>query len=127
MQGAVAEEETVVAVDSDLVSLPKCLDENEDDGGLASVLKVVKEARCEFLKEIVPSSLPSLESAVYHMWVPALAFNHHAFEFSEKHGLEWLQLDMNWYVVGFLQANGLATDVKLHSETHKQRMALNSE
>ncbi|KAF3533502.1 hypothetical protein DY000_02042851 [Brassica cretica] len=133
MQGAVAEEETVVAVDSDLVSLPKCLDENEDDGGLASVLKVVKEARCEFLKEIVPSSLPSLESAVYHMWVPALAFgegwhnNHHAFEFSEKHGLEWLQLDMNWYVVSFLQAIGLATDVKLHSETHKQRMALNSE
>ncbi|WZZ01456.1 hypothetical protein YC2023_073784 [Brassica napus] len=50
MQGAVAEEETVVAVDSDLVSLPKCLDENEDDGGLASVLKVVKEARCGFLK-----------------------------------------------------------------------------
>nr|VDD52422.1 unnamed protein product [Brassica oleracea] len=48
------------------------------------------------------------------LWVPALAFNHHAFEFSEKHGLEWLQLDMNWYVVGFLQANGLATDVKLH-------------
>ncbi|CDY20159.1 BnaA01g28430D [Brassica napus] len=47
------------------------------------------------------------------LWVPALAFgegwhnNHHAFD--------------------FLQAIGLATDVKLHSETHKQRMALNSE
>uniref|UniRef100_A0A1J3JVX9 Palmitoyl-monogalactosyldiacylglycerol delta-7 desaturase, chloroplastic n=1 Tax=Noccaea caerulescens TaxID=107243 RepID=A0A1J3JVX9_NOCCA len=66
-------------------------------------------------------------------WVAALAFgegwhnNHHAFEFSARHGLEWWQLDMTWYVVRFLQAIGLATDVKLPSEAQKQRMALTTE
>ncbi|KAG4996836.1 hypothetical protein JHK85_028275 [Glycine max] len=49
-------------------------------------------------------------------WVALLAFgegwhnNHHAFEYSARHGLEWWQLDMTWYVVRFLQAIGLATD-----------------
>ncbi|KAJ4893738.1 hypothetical protein Rs2_20532 [Raphanus sativus] len=63
-------------------------------------------------------------------WVAALAFgegwhnNHHAFEFSARHGLEWWQFDMTWYVVRFLQAVGLATDVKLPSEAQKERMAL---
>ncbi|CAD5323205.1 unnamed protein product [Arabidopsis thaliana] len=66
-------------------------------------------------------------------WVAALAFgegwhnNHHAFEFSARHGLEWWQLDMTWYVVKFLQAIGLATDVKLPSEAQKQRMAFTSD
>ncbi|KAI5337370.1 hypothetical protein L3X38_016641 [Prunus dulcis] len=64
-------------------------------------------------------------------WVALLAFgegwhnNHHAFEYSARHGLNWWQLDMTWYVVKFLQAIGLATDVKLPTEAHKQRMALN--
>ncbi|KAJ0075920.1 hypothetical protein Patl1_34531 [Pistacia atlantica] len=49
--------------------------------------------------------------------------NHHAFEFSARHGLEWWQVDMTWYVVRFLQAIGLASDVKLPSELQKQRMA----
>ncbi|XP_016562864.2 palmitoyl-monogalactosyldiacylglycerol delta-7 desaturase, chloroplastic [Capsicum annuum] len=63
-------------------------------------------------------------------WVALLAFgegwhnNHHAFEYSARHGLEWWQLDMTWYVVRFLQAVGLATDVKLPTDTHKQRLAL---
>ncbi|XP_059291228.1 palmitoyl-monogalactosyldiacylglycerol delta-7 desaturase, chloroplastic [Lycium ferocissimum] len=63
-------------------------------------------------------------------WVALLAFgegwhnNHHAFEYSARHGLEWWQLDMTWYVVRFLQAIGLATDVKLPTETHKKRLAL---
>ncbi|XP_055827946.1 palmitoyl-monogalactosyldiacylglycerol delta-7 desaturase, chloroplastic-like [Solanum dulcamara] len=63
-------------------------------------------------------------------WVALLAFgegwhnNHHAFEYSARHGLEWWQLDMTWYVVRFLQAIGLATDVKLPTDTHKQRLAL---
>ncbi|TKY64572.1 Palmitoyl-monogalactosyldiacylglycerol delta-7 desaturase [Spatholobus suberectus] len=66
-------------------------------------------------------------------WVALLAFgegwhnNHHAFEYSARHGLEWWQLDMTWYVVRFLQAIGLATDVKLPTESQKQRMALNSD
>ncbi|KAH1085123.1 hypothetical protein AAZX31_07G028400 [Glycine max] len=66
-------------------------------------------------------------------WVALLAFgegwhnNHHAFEYSARHGLEWWQLDMTWYVVRFLEAIGLATDVKLPTESHKQKMALNSD
>ncbi|XP_050383200.1 palmitoyl-monogalactosyldiacylglycerol delta-7 desaturase, chloroplastic [Argentina anserina] len=64
-------------------------------------------------------------------WVALLAFgegwhnNHHAFEYSARHGLDWWQLDMTWYVVRLLQAMGLATDVKVPSELQKQRMALN--
>lgn len=65
-------------------------------------------------------------------WVALLAFgegwhnNHHAFEYSARHGLEWWQLDMTWYVVRFLQAIGLATDVKLPTEIQKQRMTLDN-
>lgn len=63
-------------------------------------------------------------------WVALLAFgegwhnNHHAFGYSARHGLEWWQLDMTWYVIRLLQAVGLATDVKLPSEVQRQRMAL---
>ncbi|RWR77401.1 palmitoyl-monogalactosyldiacylglycerol delta-7 desaturase, chloroplastic [Cinnamomum micranthum f. kanehirae] len=65
-------------------------------------------------------------------WVALLAFgegwhnNHHAFEYSARHGLEWWQLDFTWYVVWLLQAIGLATDVKVPSQTQKQRMFLNT-
>lgn len=65
-------------------------------------------------------------------WVALLAFgegwhnNHHAFEYSARHGLEWWELDMTWYLVKFLQAIGLATEVKVPSESQKQRMALNN-
>ncbi|KAL5575710.1 hypothetical protein UlMin_017409 [Ulmus minor] len=65
-------------------------------------------------------------------WVALLAFgegwhnNHHAFEYSARHGLEWWQLDMTWYVVRLLQVLGLAADVKLPTELHQQRMALNN-
>lgn len=64
-------------------------------------------------------------------WVAMLSFgegwhnNHHAFEYSAQHGLEWWQVDLTWYTVRFLQAIGLATDVKLPTEAHKQRMAFN--
>ncbi|PSS17846.1 Palmitoyl-monogalactosyldiacylglycerol delta-7 desaturase [Actinidia chinensis var. chinensis] len=65
-------------------------------------------------------------------WVALLAFgegwhnNHHAFEFSARHGLEWWQIDMTWYAVRLLQAIGLATDVKLPTEPYKHRMALDN-
>ncbi|KAG2729318.1 hypothetical protein I3760_01G244800 [Carya illinoinensis] len=64
-------------------------------------------------------------------WVALLAFgegwhnNHHAFEYSARHGLEWWQFDMTWYVVKFLQFVGLATDVKFPTDVQKQRMVLN--
>ncbi|GMI82029.1 FATTY ACID DESATURASE B, fatty acid desaturase 5 [Hibiscus trionum] len=52
--------------------------------------------------------------------------NHHAFEYSARHGLEWWQLDLTWYVIRFLQIIGLATEVKLPSQAHKKRMAFNT-
>lgn len=50
--------------------------------------------------------------------------NHHAFEFSARHGLEWWQLDLTWYMIWLLKEVGLATDVKLPSEVQRQRLAL---
>ncbi|KAI3803475.1 hypothetical protein L1987_31627 [Smallanthus sonchifolius] len=49
--------------------------------------------------------------------------NHHAFEYSARHGLEWWQIDMTWYMIRFLEIIGLAIDVKLPTPTHIQRMA----
>lgn len=63
-------------------------------------------------------------------WVGILAFgegwhnNHHAFEFSARHGLEWWQVDMTWMVIKALEACGLATNIKLPSEKQKARLAL---
>ncbi|XP_050943368.1 palmitoyl-monogalactosyldiacylglycerol delta-7 desaturase, chloroplastic-like isoform X2 [Cucumis melo] len=63
-------------------------------------------------------------------WVSLLTFgegwhnNHHAFEYSARYGLEWWQLDFAWYVIMFLKAIGVATDVKLPTQSHKQRMKL---
>ncbi|GAA0166358.1 hypothetical protein Leryth_003056 [Lithospermum erythrorhizon] len=65
-------------------------------------------------------------------WVAIFAFgegwhnNHHAFQYSARHGLEWWQLDMTWYVVRILQTIGLSTNIRLPNETWKTRMALNS-
>ncbi|BFG26048.1 hypothetical protein CerSpe_123310 [Prunus speciosa] len=52
--------------------------------------------------------------------------NHHAFEQSARHGLEWWQIDVTWYVIRFLEVVGLATDVKLPTETQKKRKALSN-
>ncbi|KNA20896.1 hypothetical protein SOVF_048210 [Spinacia oleracea] len=66
-------------------------------------------------------------------WVALLSFgegwhnNHHAFEYSARHGLEWWQFDMTWYTIKFLQVIGLAKDVKLPTEIHKQRMAIQND
>ncbi|KAL5702276.1 hypothetical protein ACHQM5_027511 [Ranunculus cassubicifolius] len=49
--------------------------------------------------------------------------NHHAFEYSARQGLEWWQIDLTWYVIKLLENLGLATDVKLPSEGHKQRLS----
>ncbi|XP_019184700.1 PREDICTED: palmitoyl-monogalactosyldiacylglycerol delta-7 desaturase, chloroplastic-like [Ipomoea nil] len=62
-------------------------------------------------------------------WVAILGFgegwhnNHHAFEYSARHGLEWWQVDMTWYVVKAMEAVGLATDIKLPTEVHMQKLA----
>ncbi|KAL6284500.1 hypothetical protein ACE6H2_015429 [Prunus campanulata] len=63
-------------------------------------------------------------------WLGLLAFgegwhnNHHAFDYSARQGFEWWQIDLTWYVIRFLEAIGLATDVKTPTEAQKERKAL---
>ncbi|KAK9810059.1 hypothetical protein WJX72_004138 [[Myrmecia] bisecta] len=62
-------------------------------------------------------------------WVGILAFgegwhnNHHAFEYSARHGFEWWQWDPTWYVIWTLEKLGLATNVKLPTDKQKARLA----
>uniref|UniRef100_A0A061R7R8 Stearoyl-CoA desaturase (Delta-9 desaturase) n=1 Tax=Tetraselmis sp. GSL018 TaxID=582737 RepID=A0A061R7R8_9CHLO len=62
-------------------------------------------------------------------WVGILAFgegwhnNHHAFEFSARHGLEWYQFDMTWIIINVLKFFGLADRIKLPTEAQKRRLA----
>ncbi|XP_074312717.1 palmitoyl-monogalactosyldiacylglycerol delta-7 desaturase, chloroplastic-like [Silene latifolia] len=49
--------------------------------------------------------------------------NHHAFEYSARHGLEWWQIDLTWYIIALLEFIGLAKDVKLPTQAHKQHLA----
>nr|ANF04697.1 delta-9 desaturase [Chlamydomonas sp. ICE-L] len=66
-------------------------------------------------------------------WVGILAFgegwhnNHHAFEFSARHGLEWYQLDVTYMLIKALQTVGLAKNVKLPTEAQKARLAFPDE
>ena len=52
-------------------------------------------------------------------WVGLLAWgegwhnNHHAFQRSARHGLEWWEFDANWVLIRSLAALGVATDVQL--------------
>jgi stearoyl-CoA desaturase (delta-9 desaturase) len=39
--------------------------------------------------------------------------NHHAFPSSARHGLEWWQPDLSWYVILLMKHTGLAWDIKL--------------
>ncbi|GAB4820733.1 hypothetical protein N2152v2_007779 [Parachlorella kessleri] len=62
-------------------------------------------------------------------WVGILAWgegwhnNHHAFEFSARHGLEDWQIDVTWGVIKTLEKWGLAWDIKLPTPTQKARLA----
>nr|P0DOW2.1 RecName: Full=Acyl-CoA C20 Delta5-desaturase; AltName: Full=Acyl-CoA 5-desaturase (non-methylene-interrupted); AltName: Full=Acyl-CoA 5-desaturase AL10 [Anemone leveillei] len=49
--------------------------------------------------------------------------NHHAFEYSARHGIEWWQIDTTWYIIKLLEYLGLATDIKVPSEIHKRKMS----
>ena len=52
-------------------------------------------------------------------WVALLTYgegwhnNHHAFQHSARHGLQWWEIDMTWMTIQLLQSLGLATKVKL--------------
>jgi len=63
-------------------------------------------------------------------WVGILAFgegwhnNHHAFEYSARHGLEWWQFDGTWYIIRGLELAGLVTNVKLPTEKAKDKLRI---
>ncbi|MDR7898659.1 fatty acid desaturase [Thermosynechococcus sp. JY1334] len=52
-------------------------------------------------------------------WVALLTFgegwhnNHHAYQYSARHGLQWWELDLTWLTIRLLQLLGLATKVRL--------------
>jgi stearoyl-CoA desaturase (delta-9 desaturase) len=52
-------------------------------------------------------------------WVALLTYgegwhnNHHAFQYSARHGLQWWEIDLTWMTIQVLQALGLASKVKL--------------
>ena len=61
----------------------------------------------------------SNDSSTNCWWVALLTFgegwhnNHHAFQYSARHGLEWWEIDITWMTIRLLEILGLATDVKL--------------
>ncbi|MFS7911445.1 putative acyl-CoA desaturase [Helianthus anomalus] len=73
-----------------------------------------------------------LEFMNVYRWVALFTFgegwhnNHHAFEYSARHGLEWWQIDVGWYTIRFLKEVGLATNVKLPTEYHKLKKSIAS-
>lgn len=66
-------------------------------------------------------------------WVALFTFgegwhnNHHAFEYSARHGLEWWEIDFCWWFILFLEAIGLATNVKLPTADHKLKRSFTSD
>jgi stearoyl-CoA desaturase (delta-9 desaturase) len=52
-------------------------------------------------------------------WVALLAYgegwhnNHHAFQYSARHGMKWWEIDMTWMMICLLQRLGLAWKIKL--------------
>ncbi|ACK71746.1 Stearoyl-CoA 9-desaturase [Gloeothece citriformis PCC 7424] len=52
-------------------------------------------------------------------WVALVTFgegwhnNHHAYQYSARHGLEWWEIDLTWMFIRTLQILGLATNIKL--------------
>ena len=52
-------------------------------------------------------------------WVALLTFgegwhnNHHAYQYSARHGLEWWEVDITWMTIKLLSFLGLAKDLKL--------------
>jgi len=63
-------------------------------------------------------------------WVGILAFgegwhnNHHAFEYSARHGLEWWQIDMTYMTIQLLSFLGLAKKIRLPNQSQLDRMAV---
>ncbi|PSB12391.1 acyl-CoA desaturase [Pleurocapsa sp. CCALA 161] len=64
-------------------------------------------------------SYESDDTSLNCWWVALLTFgegwhnNHHAFQYSARHGLEWWEIDLTWMMIKTLSFLGLATNVKL--------------
>lgn len=62
-------------------------------------------------------------------WVALLSWgegwhnNHHAFQFSARHGLRWFEIDVIWWMVRLLSLLGLATDVKVPTVAMRHKLA----
>ncbi|MGL5508339.1 MAG: hypothetical protein ACRC2J_18425, partial [Microcoleaceae cyanobacterium] len=39
--------------------------------------------------------------------------NHHAYQYSARHGLQWWEIDTTWMTIQLLQLVGLAKNIKL--------------
>lgn len=65
-------------------------------------------------------------------WVALLTYgegwhnNHHAFQFSARHGLRWWEIDLTWMTIWLLQRVGLATQVKLPDAQQQTAQRLTS-
>jgi sn-1 stearoyl-lipid 9-desaturase len=64
-------------------------------------------------------SYESYDTSLNCWWVALLTFgegwhnNHHAFQYSARHGLEWWEIDLTWMMIKTLSWFGLATNIKL--------------
>jgi sn-1 stearoyl-lipid 9-desaturase len=62
-------------------------------------------------------------------WVALLTFgegwhnNHHAFQYSARHGLEWWEIDTTWMTIKLLELVGLAKNIKL---VPKEQLTMNN-
>ncbi|KAJ9550882.1 hypothetical protein OSB04_014927 [Centaurea solstitialis] len=70
-------------------------------------------------------NVEDLKCQKFYRWVALITFgegwhnNHHAFESSARQGLHRWEIDMCWYTIRFLEAVGLATNVKLPTKAQK--------
>mgnify|MGYP001797962542 FL=1 len=63
-------------------------------------------------------------------WVAVVTYgegwhnNHHAFQFSARHGLQWWEIDATWITIQLLSKLGLATKVKVPKKADIQAALL---
>jgi hypothetical protein len=68
---------------------------------------------------------PSIQRKIAHApGLPTTRSNHHAFEYSAAHGLEWWQVDFSYYLIRSLELAGLAWDVKRPTDAQKAKLAV---
>ncbi|TAF67576.1 MAG: acyl-CoA desaturase, partial [Oscillatoriales cyanobacterium] len=59
------------------------------------------------------------DSSTNCWWVAVLTYgegwhnNHHAYQYSARHGMQWWEFDFTWVTIQVLEALGLASKVKL--------------